>query len=359
MKSPIILRPRAARGRSFRSLVGAACALSIGVGGCELALDAEPLDEVDEPTALVEIEEAAYSYLGPVGVTLATGQSKVYPVTVGAGDVLVAQVVPASEVGNANLAVFDRDPSAAFAVPVLLAQSSRAAGYVDGVFLPRPVGATTTYYAKVICASGPCSFTVHVGAGDRTTFRMGSTYLNQRSFLSASGKCKSSGGATLRDGDCMCAPASAASRLVLDGKRKVSELRTVAEDLFKTNLWGGAADRTALMNRLVRSYGYNRCAETSYESGAMLETLKTELRAGAFVLFRSKRLTSAGHYVVARGFQTVNGRSHVFVDDPFGAWLSLDRYSLNGDSPSSAVGQSRSYDYLNASGPGSSVIVCK
>jgi hypothetical protein len=99
--------------------------------------------------------------------------------------------------------------------------------------------------------------------------------------------------------------------------------------------------------------------ETTYESGAMLETLKTELRAGALVLFRSKRLTSAGHYLTVRGFHTVNGRSQVFVDDPFGAWWSLDSYSLNGDSALSVVGQSRSYDYLNASGPGSSIIVCK
>jgi len=351
----------------MRVRIGFDALINFGLAAVVLGCDAPSIEEAHERTIAEEadsgdddvgIEGAAYTFVGPVVTSLAGGQSRVYAVSVAAGETLVAHAVPDGVTGNVDVQLYDADPNAPFSLAQRLAASVRGAGYVDALYWSLPMGAAVMRYVRFLCVSGPCAFKGYVSVGDGNRLKLADVYLNQRSFTTASGKCKSSSGGTLADGECYCAPASAATRVVLDGKRRVDALREVATDLFGTNTSVGAADRTALMQRLREVYGYATCAETAYGTG-MLATLKAALRNGSMVLFRSSRLTSAGHYVAVIGYELVAGRHRLTVDDPYGRWSATDVYTTNTTSQSSAVGRGQSYDYLDITNPSASIIVCR
>lgn len=231
--------------------------------------------------------------------------------------------------------------------------STRGTGYVDQLYLTAFYG--RTYYIRLYCASGTCAFSTQIGKGDSTAFTAGGIYLNQRSFVTRSGKCVING--VQNDGECMCAPSSSAMAIVMAGKRPVSALRSVAVDLYTTNSAGGSANRAALKPYLEANYGYS-CSETYYGS-SMLSAIKTAVLHGRHVTFRSPVFSGPGHYVQVRGYSRFNGRDYLLVNDPNGAWASPGLWSpKNGTDPRSAAGDSRYYDYLTINNSNASVIVC-
>jgi hypothetical protein len=295
-----------------------------------------------------------YSYNGSISISLSTNQTRVFPLAITSGEVLAAHIVPDNVIGDTDLTLYDKDPTAPFNFPAKLKTSRRGSGYVDGFFWPRPMGGSTTVYLEVKCFQGPCSVKAYYGVGDSNNFRLGGVYVNQRSWQNQYGKC-----GPYANGECMCAPSSAANRLVLDGKRRIDQIRASAEDLFTTNAASGAADRTALTGKLKQSYGYSLCGEEPYTSPQFLNVLKSELRAGSMVLFRSNKLMPDGHWVDVRGIDSSSGTTKLYVDDPYGEFLSTGNYNKNSTSQSSALGMGKLYSLSSIANNNASIIYCR
>lgn len=299
-------------------------------------------------------------------VPIKAGTAKVLAIDIAAGETASVHSTPLNVNGNLDVFLYDGNPLVpnAWGPRVTsVAQSTRATGFVDQIYFTAPAtSATRTYYVKLSCTSGTCAFSTQIGKGNATAFTTGGIYLNQRSFIppvgqQPSGKCLLNN-ATYADGECMCAPVSAAMGLILGGKRPLSELRSAASDLFTTNNSSGGADRTKLMRRLETTYGYSRCSETSNKA-TMLDSLKTGLRAGNMVIFRSATFSAYGHYVFVRGYGFTNGRTNIMVDDPYGAWSKPGLWlPPNSKDVSSTNGMARPYDYQTLTTGDASIIIC-
>ena|GEM_PF-4721701 len=234
--------------------------------------------------------------------------------------------------------------------------SALSSGYIDSVFTPPyTAGWAGSYLLMFHCYSGTCNFRTSVSIGDDSNFYTSSVYLNQRSFTAKEQKCQGSSGAWVANGECMCAPSSAAMALVAGGKRNINELGSSAVDLFTTNNSYGAADRVALMNRLKSNYGYGTCEELS----ATMANIRDRLRYKYLVLFRSKSFSSAGHYVQVRGYATASdGTIRLRVNDPMGAWLSKDKWNPQ-NSTTTGYGQDTWLKFADITTSNPSIIACK
>lgn len=362
--------------QSFAALAALSTALLIGCGlptggSVDESFDIEPLQlepgdlwqrSTKEPSA-PGIYASAFQFSQMSWAPFAAGKAKVLTVEAGRGETLSIHATPLAASGNLDIFLYDKDPTLPWSPVASVAQSTRAAGYVDQIYFTTATSAASrVYYVKLSCTSGTCAFTTQIGKGDATAFTAGGTYLNQRSFpgpgKAASGNCRLNG-VIKADGECMCAPVSAAMGVVMAGKVPHTELRNTAVALFSTNVPNdGAANRYALMQRLKSSYSYASCQEYTNAS-TLLSTLKQSLRSGSMVLFRSPRFSASGHYVQVRGYSSVNSRDTLLVNDPYGAWSSFTTWNPpNSTDASSANGDSRFYEYLRLADPGASLIVC-
>jgi hypothetical protein len=311
----------------------------------------EPWSNTSGSSGGTELSLQAYGLAGG-SYQMTQGQYVVYSVGLGAGETLSTQVTPTDAAGDTDLYVYRGT--------TLVKSSYRSLGYVDSVLYPSLSQLSTTYYVKAYCYSGTCRFRLSVAKGDATAFTTAGVYVNQRSFTGTVSTKPCVIGRTLPMGECMCSDASGAMAVVNAGKRRVTEKESVARDLYvNTNLSGGAANRTALGTRLVSVYGFGACTEV-FNGSTFLNTLKSSLRSGYAVLFRSTGLSVYGHYVLALGYRISNGRYQLLINDPFGKWVSQTYwYPSNSTSVLSNTGENIWVDFEAARASGASVIVCQ
>lgn len=255
---------------------------------------------------------------------ISTGQSVWIQIQTATNEIPLAWAVPSGINGDVDLYLYDK-------LGALISSAIKSSGYVDRL-IPSSL-ASGTYYFRYYCYSGPCAFTPWVAKSDSNMFVSWAPYDNQRSYTTKSGKCVIS--TPQADGECYCADSSAAMNIVAGGKRKINEQRAAASDLFATaNGIDGASDRTKLSKALTTSYGYTSC---DYATTSLLTTINSALRSGKLVIFRSKALSSYGHYVAIVGIDVSARR--LLVHDPYGKWASLTKWDpRNSTDASSANG---------------------
>jgi hypothetical protein len=285
---------------------------------------------------------------------LSTGQWETVSFSLSSTESLAAYVHPYNEVGDIDLYLYKWNP--ATLSWNFVKSSVNVSGYFDLIFTPPYVsGWEGQYYLQMYCFMGPCSFGSYITKGDDQDFHTQSVYLNQRSFTTNTNSCKNDSNVWVADGECMCADASAAMALVADGKRKISQLASSAQDLFdNTNEANGAANRWALMNRLKANYGYTNCSDLTLNES----NIRYYLRYKWLVLLRSPKFSSAGHYVQLRGYKTESGVFKVRVNDPYGVWSSKNVWSPK-NTTSAGYGNDTVIQLSLLKDPSASLVVCK
>lgn len=296
----------------------------------------------DDPAALVALTPTNLS--GSLS-SMNTGARFDYRFDGDIGDTIQASVV--SLAGDADLTVFTSNGARRV-------DSVKGTGFIDNVSVR--INSTTgrQLMIRVSCYQGPCAAALNIARGNDSTFTASamstSVYVNQRSFTARSGKCTNSSGSTIADGECMCAPASAANALGALGRVPIGMVRSTASDLFATNNAGGAGNRVRLMERLMSNYGYPACVESRSALDAF-----SNLRTGGLVLLRSSRFSGAGHYVRLTGYTP----THFVVDDPYGWWSSRNVWSpANTTDATSRSGFYRSYLRASLIDSDASFILC-
>lgn len=279
-----------------------------------------------------------------INAGLSAGQSMLFSLALDVGDTLHASHAPTTSLGDVDVQV--TDPAG-----VRVAASAHATGWVDQVFYTARAAGNHT--VRLYCFATPCGSHFVLGRGNDTGFLTAGEYFNQRSRTQVNRRCTNSAGAWIADGECMCAPSSFAMGLVSRGLRRVADLGAIVTDLFTTNGADGAANRASLMNRLRDVYGIP-CREVTRNA---YPEIKTALRAGRVVVFRSPAFSGAGHYVHVRGF---SGQGTLVVDDPYGAWSRRNVWDpSNTTGAFSTNGVGRSYPWASIWAAGASVVICQ
>lgn len=321
----------------------------------DLALSAGEIAEIDvnPDNSSSSSAEFALSTSSSSSVSLSGGATTTYTQSITTGDTLYVASVPV--IGDLDVEVWRG--------PTRVGSSVKGAGYVDRIFLTPSISSTTSYSIRLICyGTTACGGSFMVSVGDNSAFSTSAAvgYVNQRSFRSASttgDMCVI--GTTQVIGECMCSNTTAAEEVIHHGKRRISEVRAVAEDLFRNtnDPTNGAAIRANLRARLRDVYGFASCVEvTASSSSSLFSSIRSELRQGHLLLLRSSSFFANGHYTRVKGYTSTN----VLVDDPYGRWLgSVGSYTANTIDQSSTTGRGVSYVVSSLSVGGTSLITCQ
>jgi hypothetical protein len=300
---------------------------------------------------------AATAMANGLSFSLGSGKDIRLNVTVERGEALVAYLVPhANSDGSTRLEAFlgnDR-----------IGRASGSRGEVLRWTLPMGVAtARLPLQLRFTCRSRTCRGTAQyvVSTSDHSPAPPVSVFVNQRAFRDTSGFCRGDSNATTYDGACMCSDSAAAMSLTMAGGVEIADTRQIATDIWDETLtarkpYGGAQISSAFIDAIEQLHSYS-CTETAIASTTFEQRLKIGVRLGDPVLFRSRGFSGAGHYVAVLGFEARGNDLDLIVNDPMGRWRELNRWSLNGESASSNVGQGVRYA-LSRLRSGASVIIC-
>lgn len=208
------------------------------------------------------------------------------------------------------------------------------------------IDATLTNGEVQYAAGGERRVNFHESVGDPTlseNWIATRFYLNQRSLDNA-----------FDDGDNKCSAASMAMVLAMNGlvASDYTSMANKANEMYPRVLINGTAyvyKMVAELNRQGAVAVYNDNLQRAITAQEGWQIIKREVDAGKPVIVRTAQgvMTTAGHILVAVGYQEQGTSRRIIAYDPFGQWkgTAAGAYYVNGQEPESRVGQWVYYNF--------------